>query len=534
MNGKDCTASPDRISPSLRLPFGLSSLISERRWDLLGICGCLALAAASIFLLDTGPIVEWIARHKQSRLDEAIVAAIAFLFSLASFSIGRWIGLSKRLARSEEPQEGPSIESERLQRTQRRDFVRMSAALVAAGLFVFVFDTGWLADWIGRHKDTKIDEAIIASAILLVGLSYFSIRRRVELSRHIVRYEELYQRTAALNRETTLLSEMGDLLQSCLSPEEAHELITQRAQVLFPGTSGCVCVTANSRDVVEVVAKWGNPATVGSSFAPKDCWALRRGRLQSLGDDGTVMACAHLGDARPDQAVCLPMMAHGEAQGLLYLDTGRSNGTNPAGVCILNSDAVVRTARLFAEQSALALANLNMREVLRLQSIRDPLTTLYNRRYMEESLERELRRAMRKKCSLGVLMLDVDHFKRFNDTFGHEAGDSVLRFLGNLLRSQFRAEDVVCRYGGEEFTVILPEASLDMTRERAMHLCKAAKEALIEFRGQTLDRVSISIGVSCYPENGATGDGLLRAADAALYRAKAEGRDRTVVAQLQS
>jgi diguanylate cyclase (GGDEF)-like protein len=170
-----------------------------------------------------------------------------------------------------------------------------------------------------------------------------------------------------------------------------------------------------------------------------------------------------------------------------------------------------------------------MREMLKIQSVRDPLTGLYNRRYMEESLTRELRRAARKKTELGVMMLDVDHFKQFNDTFGHEAGDAVLRSLGNLLRTQFRAEDIVCRYGGEEFTVILPDTSLQLTQQRAEELREAAKRELVQLRGQSLGAVSLSIGVASFPANGATSETLLGAADAALYRAKEAGRDRVTV-----
>jgi len=190
----------------------------------------------------------------------------------------------------------------------------------------------------------------------------------------------------------------------------------------------------------------------------------------------------------------------------------------------------VFSALTLAENAALALANLNLREILRMQSVREPLTGLYNRRYMEESLERELRRSTRKKSPLGVMMLDVDHFKRLNDTFGHEAGDAVLRTLANLFRTQLRGEDVVCRYGGEEVTMILPEASLEATRQRAERLRDAAKHAVVEFRGQWLEAVTLSIGVSSFPENGPTVEALLRTADSALYRAKDEGRDRVVVA----
>ena len=178
------------------------------------------------------------------------------------------------------------------------------------------------------------------------------------------------------------------------------------------------------------------------------------------------------------------MMAHGEAIGLLYVD--RRSGQTAASPTQW-SEPDQRLARTFAEHAALALANLKLREILRSQSVRDALTGLYNRRYMEESLELELRRAMRKKCSLGIMMLDVDHFKRFNDTFGHEAGDSVLKALANLFRTQLRGGDIPCRYGGEEFTMILPEASLEATRQRAEQLREAAKAAIAQFRGDSLD-----------------------------------------------
>jgi diguanylate cyclase (GGDEF)-like protein len=176
------------------------------------------------------------------------------------------------------------------------------------------------------------------------------------------------------------------------------------------------------------------------------------------------------------------------------------------------------------------VANLNMRDVLKMQSIRDPLTGLFNRRYMEESLDRELRRTVRKKSSLGVLMIDVDHFKRLNDTFGHDAGDAVLRSLGALLRTHFRGEDIVCRYGGEEFTVILPETSPDIVRQRSIELCEGVKQMRVEHHGQPLESITLSIGVAIYGEHGTTADALVRAADSALYVAKKDGRDRVIVA----
>jgi diguanylate cyclase (GGDEF)-like protein len=182
-----------------------------------------------------------------------------------------------------------------------------------------------------------------------------------------------------------------------------------------------------------------------------------------------------------------------------------------------------------AEHIALALANLKLQDTLRSQSIRDPLTGLFNRRYMEESLEREMRRAGRGRHPVGIIMLDLDHFKRFNDTFGHEAGDTLLREVGAVLQRSIRGEDIACRYGGEEFTLIMPEASLLDAAQRAEQLREAIRSMNIHHRRQQLGPVTISLGVAIYPDHGPTGDAVLRAADAALYQAKARGRDRVAI-----
>jgi diguanylate cyclase (GGDEF)-like protein len=408
----------------------------------------------------------------------------------------------------------------------RRDIIGLVSALGFAIVLVFVLDTGSLADWVSKHKDTKIDEIIVVTMMLVITLGFLS---RLELSRQLKNYEKLYDEMTKLNRESTLLGELGDLLQACLSADEAYGLIADRARILFPGSSGALCMIASSRDLVEVMAKWGEPALAERFFAPKDCWGLRRGRAHVLTDPSDPLACSHFGLVRPRWAMCVPMMAHGESLGLLCLDGGTTARSLPDETPLQLPDSQQRLARTLAEQAALALANLNLREILRIQSVRDPLTGLYNRRYMEESLDRELHRSIRKKSSLGVMMIDVDHFKRFNDTFGHEAGDLVLRTLANLFRAQLRGEDVACRYGGEEFTMILPEATMEGTRQRAEQLREAANNAVVEFRGKSLDRVTLSIGVSSFPENGNAGEILLRAADAALYRAKEQGRDRVVV-----
>ena len=174
---------------------------------------------------------------------------------------------------------------------------------------------------------------------------------------------------------------------------------------------------------------------------------------------------------------------------------------------------------------------LKSEALLREQSVRDHLTGLFNRRYMEETLERELHRASRNQHSLGVIMLDVDDLKRFNDTYGHAAGDAILRAMGNLLVGHVREEDIACRYGGDEFLIILPDASRKVTHTRAELICKDTKQFHLQFEGQSLEAITFSLGVAVFPENGSTSATLLKTADNALYRAKREGRGRVVEAE---
>ena len=202
-----------------------------------------------------------------------------------------------------------------------------------------------------------------------------------------------------------------------------------------------------------------------------------------------------------------------------------------SNVYLVGGEKVIQcNIRDITERKQAQDALLKSQAILREQSVRDHLTGLFNRRYMEETLERELLRAARKKLSLGIIMLDVDNLKQFNDTWGHAAGDEILRELGSLLLRQVRGEDIACRYGGDEFILILPDASREVTRERAELICEYAEQFHLQFEGQSLAAVTLSLGVAVFPEYGITSTGILRAVDAALYRAKHEGRSRVVVA----
>ena len=319
------------------------------------------------------------------------------------------------------------------------------------------------------------------------------------------------------------VNELVELLQSCLTLAEAYRQVARVLPRYFP--AGALLMLNPSRNLLDSVAAWGTGSSKQGPFSPDSCWALRRGRAHLVGPDDFSQPCGHVDQATAASHLCVPMMAQGESLGVLYVQAPDPS----AGASHLLARKQ-KFATNLAEQVSLALANLMLRETLKYQSVRDPLTGLFNRRHMEESLERELLRAARSKKPVAVFMIDLDRFKQFNDSFGHEAGDMLLRELGSLFTSQIRGGDIACRYGGEEFLLILMEASLHAACERAEMLGELVRKMQIQHRGQTLRQVTVSIGVAAFPDHGASAQQIINSADQALYRAKNSGRDRVVVA----
>src|SRR5579872_361095 len=324
------------------------------------------------------------------------------------------------------------------------------------------------------------------------------------------------------------LNDMAGLLECCATTKEAGTVVAQSIPKFFPeATSGTLYTFKASRNLVEAAVSWGNPPQAEPLFTPQDCWALRRGQPHMSGAGKRDIVCPHLEGLPVARHLCLPMVGQGETLGIICIEfpcNGEFDGP-------LHAQA--RLGVTVASQIALSLASLRLRENLRDQSIRDPLTGLFNRRFMQESLEREIIRSRRKNHPLSLLFLDIDHFKRFNDTFGHDAGDFVLQSVADVLRNYFRGDDVACRCGGEEFAVILPESLAHDAASRADGLRNELRELKLQHRNTRLGPISVSVGVAAFPEHSSTSEELLKVADQCLYQAKTSGRDRVIMASMK-
>jgi diguanylate cyclase (GGDEF)-like protein/PAS domain S-box-containing protein len=335
----------------------------------------------------------------------------------------------------------------------------------------------------------------------------------------------LTARIEQLHRDIDTLASMRDNLDMCLTLREAAGVISRFCREALDGWPGEVWITNASRNLLERVAFWGNAdESPLETMEPNQCWAMRGGRPHTYDPTSSGMLCEHH-KSLPRRSICIPLKGSNEILGLLTT-WGWSENHDP------NWHAYLRRVTTIAEVLAMGLANLTLRESLRSQSIRDPLTSLFNRRYMEETFDRELARAARHASTVGLIILDIDHFKHFNDEYGHRAGDTALIHLGALLSKIVRADDIACRFGGEEFAVIMPGASLQTTVQRASGIGQAVKEIAVAGEGgKVLRALSVSMGISAYPDHGATREDLILAADTALFAAKKAGRDCQCVAE---
>ncbi|MES2419702.1 MAG: diguanylate cyclase [Pseudomonadota bacterium] len=379
-------------------------------------------------------------------------------------------------------------------------------------------------------QKARIDTAMGSREFTRLAMGYNAMADRLEgaVADQGNSERQLQIVNAELERNTKTLRERGDVIellggmahrmQAARTDDELAQIIRVFVPQVLPDIPGALYAHNNSRNCLVPVASWGGISVPLDGFAPERCWALRRGQSHSVTDPGRDIVCGHV--VEDEVYHCEPLLAGGEVIGVLYL-RGRIEAENGFRMSVLT------------ENIASALVNHRLQRSLREQTIRDPLTGLFNRRYMEEALTLEIARASRSGSPLSLVMCDIDHFKRFNDEFGHDAGDAVLKIVAAEMRSRFRDGDVVCRFGGEEFTIIAPGTTAEALAGRVEIVRQAICELTVRHGNRTLGSTSMSFGIATWTD-AMTRDGstLIQTADIALYQSKRDGRNRATISLL--
>lgn len=353
------------------------------------------------------------------------------------------------------------------------------------------------------------------------------IKRSDELGGLAESFNQMATELGAVQSESQALDRFQSMLTSSQTQAEGYAAAARTCRLLLPRFSGALYAIAASRNLAEAVQSWGEYNLHATVFPPADCRALRVGRLHCADSSSVEVFCRHVTETEVQASACIPLMSRDESFGSLYL--ALPSGSHDARI----SPEELSLAHRIADRLALALSNLRLAQELRAQSIQDPLTGLFNRRYLDPTLDRELANARRYSLPLSVVSLDADHFKSFNDRFGHDAGDLVLKRLAEQMVATVRSSDIACRLGGEEFVLVLPGADTNAAQARAEELRQRVAALDLEYHGRGLGSITVSLGVATIPGHADTKETLLRKADAALYRAKKEGRNRVMVADAE-
>ncbi|RTZ14038.1 sensor domain-containing diguanylate cyclase [Vibrio aquaticus] len=356
------------------------------------------------------------------------------------------------------------------------------------------------------------------SLSFLIGTSYFSNRQinlKVEEEQK-KQDERIRQRT----HEIELMHRLANMLAACNNMVEAQKIVSDILPRILGNVNGSVSLMRSSRNQLVTQLDWGDTWPGSASFAPDECWSLRKGRVHQSNDDFHTLSCAHMNEIEHNQTLCIPLTAHGNTIGIMHLYFGQGE---------VRIDPIIeQLAFSVSEHLGLALANLSLQEKLRSQALSDPLTGLFNRRFFEQKLEEHTMNSATTEQPISLLMLDLDHFKRFNDNFGHDAGDFVLKEISALLKRSVGDDEIACRLGGEELAVILPQSTMEQATEFAETICESVRSMHLEHKGLSLGQLGVSIGVATYPQPASDVEALVKMADQALYMAKDTGRSRVV------
>ncbi|MGO2317378.1 MAG: sensor domain-containing diguanylate cyclase [Vibrio toranzoniae] len=359
---------------------------------------------------------------------------------------------------------------------------------------------------------------VLLSLSFLIGTSYVSNRQIV----HKVEEEQKKQdeRIRQRTHEIELMHRLANMLAACNNMVEAQQIVSDILPRILGNVNGSVSLMRASRNQLITQLDWGDIWPGSASFAPEECWSLRKGRAHLSNNDFHSLSCGHMHDMDNNQTLCIPLTAHGNTIGIMHLYFGQGD---------IKIDPITeQLAFSVSEHLGLALANLSLQEKLRSQALSDPLTGLFNRRFFDQKLEEHSMNSATSEQPLSLLMLDLDHFKRFNDNFGHDAGDFVLKEISALLKQSVSDDEIACRLGGEELAILLPHYSMEQATEFGQTLCDAVRSMHLEHKGLSLGQLGVSIGVAMYPKPASDTESLVKMADKALYMAKDMGRSRVV------
>ncbi|MFO3451224.1 diguanylate cyclase [Legionella pneumophila serogroup 1] len=334
--------------------------------------------------------------------------------------------------------------------------------------------------------------------------------------------EKEKSRLESINQKMFMVTQLSETLLACKNIEEILESFSSFATKILDFSDGVLYLMHNSRNYLEKKIIWGSESNnYKPTFAPDECWALRRGCIYLVSDLQPGVVCQHIKETpqKKKASLCIPLMAQYEIFGLLFFET--NSGNYP--IEKLNSLIPVVT-----ETISLAIANIRLKELLHSQAIRDPLTGLLNRRFLDEYVVKQIGQAKHSQSMIAFIMIDVDNFKRVNDNFGHDTGDQVLSILGKLFTSLIREGDLACRYGGEEFLLVLPQCTLDNAKKISETIRDEVSKMPMTLKNNVFN-ITISLGISSYPNHGSSLQELIETADKALYSAKTQGKNRVVI-----
>lgn len=357
--------------------------------------------------------------------------------------------------------------------------------------------------------------------VFLVGTTYYSNKQFVRY----IQQENAKQDARNLQRtyQIELLQRLTNMLAACTNFKEAQLIVEDILPRILGKVAGSVSLMKSSRNQLEIRLEWGGSWPAKKSFSSDECWALRKGRVHQSVDEFNCLSCEHMADVGDNQTICIPLTAHGNTIGIMHLYFGDCEQQI--------SSTTHKLVYSVAEHLGLALANLGLQDKLRSQAFSDPLTGLYNRRFFEQCLEGHVNSSSTSFESLSLVMLDLDYFKRFNDNYGHDAGDFVLKEVGALLKQSVSNEQVACRIGGEEFAIILPSTELEQAGQFAQSICNSVRSMHLNYKGLSLGQLGVSVGIASYPKHTKHLESLIKYADQALYQAKEQGRNRVILYQ---